>query len=92
MTEPKPIGTVAKIVLEHVQEIEVADIEDALAITAAVARGDTEEVLNLAEEIALRNLDAFKILTNLAADKVSKSEDVVMDAKIRKSKRQQGNP
>lgn len=83
MPDPRPLGHVAKTVVNSVRDFEETDISDALAITAAVGKGNMEEVLYLAERIAHRNLGTFRALTYLSADLPGQSEEAIMDTKAR---------
>lgn len=88
MPNPLPLGNVARAIVDGMRDLEQADITDALAITAAVGKGDSEAVLNIAERLAQRNLDTFSALTFLYANQHAKAEEAVMDAKLRAKKAQ----
>lgn len=83
MPEPMKLPRVANAVVEQNMSWDRSDVEDAVRIAFAAAKGDMDTVITLAQDLARRNMDAVESQQYLVADKPGKAEMTVMNANAR---------
>jgi len=84
MPKPRPVGTVAKTVMESVEEALAVNNDEFFQIAMLIQRGDAQEAMETLKQMALNNNMALRAMTFMRADKLHEAEDVVMSAKLKK--------
>lgn len=81
MTQPRPLGTTAKIVLESVEAALAANNDSFFGAVESLSGDPTRAVL-LLSQAASRNVMALRALTLLRADRLRDAENVIIDARL----------
>jgi hypothetical protein len=84
MPKPRPMGTVAKVVMESMESALAENNDEFFQIATLIQRGDAQEAMETLKEMARKNNMALRAMTFMRADKMQEAEDVVMSAKLKR--------
>lgn len=86
MPDPRPLGNVARTVLESITDYLEANEDECFEVVLRVHSGDTPAVIQVMKEMARRNKVALRAITFLLADRQKDAEEVLITAKMRQKK------
>jgi hypothetical protein len=82
MPEPRPLGNVAKVVLEHIEKALSQNNGAFFSIVILLHAGEEARAMQALQEAASRNDFAVRALTLLRADQMKAAEDLILQAEL----------
>lgn len=84
MTQPRPLGTTAKTVLESVEKLLDANTDAFFGVVLATVTDEDRKAIQLLGDAAARNNVALRVLVLLRADRLPEAQDALIDLKLTK--------